>query len=119
MHLHHVTNTKTNQQWDLLANTVEEAIQIIARTFIMIQKSDLTAEELTTTEGYRVTWLRALPKDTYFWKVNKKSMTTQTVPYVKGNYDRSMQGYECHRFYDICDFQTLKGDILVTTDVTF
>ena len=117
-YLYKVTHAATGRSWELTAGSCEEAkTQIVQK--LLYARNELTAEALTTQEGYGVTLLKVLPKGSYFWKINHKTNTTQTIPYVRGEYDYSAKGYDCYKFYDVCDSRTMNGEMKVTPDVTF
>lgn len=118
-YLYKVTHITTGKSWEIIAGSCDEAKNHIYRTFTFTKLEELNAEALTTQEGHGITLLKALPNGSYFWRISPKTNQTQTVPYVKGGYDRSYNGYDCYKFYDACHSTSFSGEMKVTPDVTF
>lgn len=100
----------------LFASTISYAIRRYRK--LSGDTSEVTAEFVTTPQGYQVTSLRHLKKGTFFIKVHPSYSIGKTV-YVKDNYDRSYEKYECYKFYDVNCTRMFHGDMLVTDQMTF
>jgi len=62
--------------------------------------------------------IRDLKKGDYFTKKPTYNPKEQQV-FIRGDYDRTTQRYECYRFDDINNTCFLKGDREVYTEFTF
>ena len=62
--------------------------------------------------------LRNLKKGTLFTK-KEIAYPNDSQVWVKGDYIRSMKRFECYRYSDANDFQYMRPDKLVYTDMTF
>ena len=120
-HLYRVYNSETGEVWELFA---KDNLDAICKCLEGPEADPFTgpfrAEELLTPEGYRITMLRLLPKETYFNLVSARGQKpTPSRVYVRGEYDRSTAKYECCYFEDINHWRLLNGNLLVTIDMTF
>ena len=69
-------------------------------------------------ERYRITTLRELEPNTYF-KVVRQDGTVGKNVFVKGEFDRGMQKYDCPYFHDFCSSRQFKSNQRVCIDFTF
>ena len=120
-HLYRVSNIETGEVWELFAKDNLDAIcQCPGGPESSGTTGPFISEELLTPEGYRITMLRLLPKETYFNLVSARGKKpTQSRVYVRGEYDRSVAKYECCYFEDVNRWRLLNGSTLVTIDMTF
>lgn len=79
----------------------------------------VTAEFVTTPEGYNITTVKHLKKGDYFVIVNSSYEKVGKTVYVKDYYDRSFEKYHCYKFHDVCSGRMLHGETLVTDQMTF
>lgn len=69
-------------------------------------------------ERYRITTLRELAFGTYF-KVVRRDGTVGKNVFVKGEYDRCAEKYDCPYFNDFCSSRYFKSNQRVCIDFTF
>ena len=69
-------------------------------------------------ERYRITTLRELEPGTYFKVVRQNGDVGKNV-FVKGEFDRSIQKYNCQYFHDFCSSRQFKSNQRVCIDFTF
>ena len=119
--LYRVSNVETGEVRELFA---KDNLDAICKCPGGPESDPLTGpfrtEELLTSEGYRITCLKLLPKGTYFNLVAARGKKpTPSRVYVRGEYDRSEAKYECCHFEDVNRCRLLNGHTLVTIDMTF
>lgn len=69
-------------------------------------------------ERYRITTIRELEPGTYFKVVRQDGAVGKNV-FVKGDFDRGMQKYDCPYFHDISASRQFKSNQRVCIDFTF
>lgn len=69
-------------------------------------------------ERYRITTLRELKPGTYFKVVRQDGAVGKNV-FVKGEFDRAIQKYDCPYFHDINSSRQFKSNQRVCIDFTF
>lgn len=114
--LYRVANYTTLEVKELFAHSSEEA-----KTAANYDPTDkIEVSEILTPEGYQITTLRHLKKGEYFNLVAARGKKpTPSRVYVRGEFNRSAHLYECCYFEDINHCRLIRGDQLVTIDMTF
>lgn len=120
-HLYRVWNVETGEVWELFAkNNLDAICQCPDGPESDPFVGPFRTEEMLTPEGYRITCLKLLKKNTNFNLVAARGKKpTPSRVYVRGEYNRPWAKYECSYFEDINHWRLLSGHTLVTIDMTF